>query len=365
MSGLTVAVLGGSNGGYAAAADLALRGHRVRLWRRAGGAFEPVRATSRIRIDGDGFAGDAILDRATTDLKEALDGAEVVLLALPATAQEDLGTRCAPYLGGDEVVLLTPGTLGTVVFARAVERAGGRLPFALAETGTLPYLTRKVGPATVKAPVKAANLPAGVFPARWTRDALGLITRLYPSTRPCLDALDAALTNAGTVIHPPLVLLNAGPIESGRYDIHAIGTTPGILEVIYAVDRERLEIRRALGYPPPHYELETYYEEARASEGLYGAGARQKLVGSGLWNEPLSFAHRYVTEDVALGLTLWVSLAARLEVPAPISRAILTLAHTLFGRALAAERRTLEHLGLAHLDAPGLRRFLHDGGELG
>ncbi len=365
MSFITVAVLGGSNGGYAAAADLALRGHRVRLWRRAREAFEPVLTTSRITIDGDGFRGEAILDRATTDLKEALDGAEVVLLALPATAQEDLGTRCAPYLSGDEVVLLTPGTLGTVVFARAVERAGGRTPFALAETGTLPYLTRKVGPAAVKAPVTAANLPAGVFPGRRAQDALDLITRLYPSTRPCLDALDAALTNAGTVIHPPLVLLNAGPIESGRYDIHAIGTTPGILEVIYGVDRERIEIRRALGYPPPHYELATYYEEARAAEGLYGAGARQKLVESGLWNEPLTFAHRYVTEDIALGLTLWMSLAARLGVAVPISRAILTLATALFGPAMAAERRTLEHLGLGHLDARGLRRFFHDGGALG
>jgi opine dehydrogenase len=364
VSGLAVAVLGGSNGGYAAAADLALAGHRVRLWRRAGPAFEPVRATSRIRIDGDGFAGDAILDRATTDLKEALDGAEVVLLALPATAQEDLAARCAPYVSGDEVVLLTPGTLGTVVFARALERAGGRMPFALAETGTLPYLTRKVGPAAVKAPVKAANLPTGVFPARRSRDALRLITLLYSATRPCLDALDAALTNAGTVIHPPLVLLNAGPIESGRYDIHAAGTTSGILRVIYAVDRERIEIRRALGYPPPHYELETYYEDARAAEGLYGAGARRKLVNSGLWNEPLTFAHRYVTEDVALGLTLWTALAARVGVAAPVSHALLTLASALLGRALAGEGRTLERLGLGHLDASGLRRFFHDGGGL-
>jgi opine dehydrogenase len=77
------------------------------------------------------------------------------------------------------------------------------------------------------------------------------------------------------------------------------------------------------------------------------------------------FAHRYVTEDVALGLTLWMPLAARLEVAAPVSRAILTLARPLFGRALAAERRTLEHLELARLDARGLRRFPHDGAELG
>ncbi|PYN41209.1 MAG: glycerol-3-phosphate dehydrogenase, partial [Candidatus Rokuibacteriota bacterium] len=65
--------------------------------------------------------------------------------------------------------------------------------------------------------------------------------------------------------------------------------------------------RKGWGYPAPHYELATYYDEPRAAEGLYGAGARAKLVASGLWSEILTFEHRYLTEDVALGLTLFES----------------------------------------------------------
>jgi hypothetical protein len=41
-----------------------------------------------------------------------------------------------------------------------------------------------------------------------------------------------------------------------------------------------LPARRGIGYPAPHYELATYYEEARAAEGLYGAGA----VPPGVWS---------------------------------------------------------------------------------
>ncbi|MBI4591677.1 MAG: NAD/NADP octopine/nopaline dehydrogenase family protein [Candidatus Rokubacteria bacterium] len=357
-------MLGGSNGAYAAAADLALSGHRIRLWRRSAADFEPVLRSGRIRIEGDGVSGEAVLERATTDLKEVLDGAEVVLVPLPATAQEDLAARCAPYLASDQVVLLIPGTLGSLVFARAVKQAGGTLPWALAETGTLPYLARKVGPATVRAPVKAANLPTGVFPGERSTQALSLLSRLYPSIRPCCDALDAALTNAGTVIHPPLVLLNAGPIEAGRYDIHASGTTAGILRVIYAVDAERIRIREALGYPAPHYELATYYEEARAAEGLYGRGAKQKLVRSGLWNERLTLDHRYVSEDVALGLTLFTSLAAAVAVEAPVSRAVVTLSSALLGRDLQASGRTVERLGLSGPGVPALRELFRSGGDL-
>jgi len=361
---LGVAVLGGGNGGYAAAADLSLAGHRVRLWRRSAADFEPVLRTGRISFEGDGVAGEASLDRATTDLKEALDGAEVVLVPLPATAHGDLGARCAEHLTGNEVVLFTPGTLGTVVFARAVKRAGGRSPFALAETGTLPYLARKVGPAAVRAPVAAANLPTGVFPASRSEGALSLLRRLYPSIRPCADALDAALTNAGTVIHPPLVLLNAGPIEAGRYDIHAAGSTAGILKVIYAVDAERIRLRETLGYGAPHYELATYYEDSRAAEGLYGKSAKEKLVRSGLWNENLTLEHRYVSEDVAMGLALFVALQDALGVAAPVSRSILTLFETLLDRDLLGSPSggPLGRMGLAGLDGQTLREFFRTGG---
>jgi opine dehydrogenase len=354
---LRVAVLGGSHGGYAAAADLSLRGHRVRLWRRSATDFEAVLRTRRIRFDGDGIAGEAVLDRATTDLKEALDGAQVVLVPLPATAQEDVATRCAPHLTGEEVVMLTPGSLGTLVFARAVRHAQGKAPLALAETGSLPYLARKMGPAAVSAPVHAANLPTGVFPASRTEPTLDLLARLYPSVRPCADALDAALTNTGPVTHPPLMLLNAGLIDSGRSVLDAGDCTPAVLRVISAVDAERVRIREALGYVAPHYELDT------AAEGLYGVGAREKLAQSGLPNEALTLGHRYVTEDVELGLALLVSLAEAVETPTPVCRSILTLFALLLGRDPLAEGRTWERLGLKGLGRDRVRSILRTGGD--
>src|SRR3989449_4732275 len=63
----------------------------------------------------------------------------------------------------------------------------------------------------VKAPLRAANLPIGVFPASRGPRVLPRLAELFPAVRPCADALDVALTNAGPVIHPPLVLLNTGP----------------------------------------------------------------------------------------------------------------------------------------------------------
>ncbi len=358
---MRVAVIGGSNGGFTMAADLALAGHRVRLWARSATSLGPLTSDPRIMLIAEGRQGSARFERATTDLGEAVEGADVLIAALPATSHDDLATRLAPHVTDRQIVLLTPGTLGSYAMAQEIARAGGALPHALAETGTLPYLTRRTGPNVVKAPVRAANLPVGVFPASRSDAVLPRVAELFPAVRPCVDALDVALTNAGPVIHPPLVLLNAGAIDGGRFDIHAAGTTPSVRRLIDAVDAERIATRRGWGYPAPHYELETYYDEKRAAEGLYGEGAKAKLVESGLWSEILTFEHRYVTEDVVLGLSLFESAARAAGVATPAVSGLLLLFGALLGKELSGRGRALEHLGLGDFSRREIRALLHDG----
>src|SRR5262249_32426130 len=146
------------------------------------------------------------LDGATSNLDDALSGAEVVVVAVPATAHDDIARALGKRLTTNHIVLFTPGTLGAYAVARDIARSGGPLPRASREPGPLPYPARKTAPATVAVPVRAANLPIGVFPASRTAEVVERLGALYPTLRPCVDVLDVALTNAGAVIHPPLVL---------------------------------------------------------------------------------------------------------------------------------------------------------------
>jgi opine dehydrogenase len=358
---MNVAVLGGGHGGFATAADLALAGHRVRLWSRSASALGPLVGEPSLALAAEGRQGIARLERATTEIADAVAGAEIVIAPLPATSHPDLATRLAPHVHDRLIILLTPGTLGSYAMARDLARAGGARPYAIAETGTLPYLARKTGAATVSAPVRAANLPVGVFPASRSESAVARIAELFPGVRPCADALDVALTNAGPVIHPPLVLLNAGPIDGGRFDVHASGTTPSVRRLIDAVDAERVAMRAGWGYPAPHYELATYYDETRAAEGLYGAGAKAKLVASGLWSEVLTFEHRYVTEDVVLGLPLLESAGRAAGVDTPAVSGLLLIFRVLLGVPLSGRGRALEHLALGDYSRREIRAFLREG----
>jgi opine dehydrogenase len=235
---LKIAVLGGGNGSFAAAGDLALRGHDVRLWRRDAAEVAAHRAGAlRIMLKDPNGRHDVQLALVSTDIAEAVRGAELILCPTPAFAQQDIARLLAPHLIDGQVVFLPPATFGSMIFATAARDAGNRAAVSFAETGTLPWLARKHGRFEVAITIRAKRLPVGVFPLKAADDALDVIGQAFPGViEPCGDALSAALMNAGPIIHPPLIVMNAGAIEHfERWDIHKEGTQASLRRVTDAL----------------------------------------------------------------------------------------------------------------------------------
>jgi opine dehydrogenase len=357
---MRVAVLGGGNGGFAAAVDFTAAGHEVRLWRTEPAEAARQRAAGRITLKdarGERAVSPALV---TADLAEALRGAALILAPAPATTHEALSTRIAPLLEDGQVVFLTPGTLGSAMLARALHahRPGARVAFA--ETGTLPWLARKHGPDTVAITVRAKRLPVGVFPLDLADHALGVIGAAFPGVvEPCGDALSGALMNAGPIIHPPLITMNAGPLEHfERWDIHKEGTQPAIRRVTDALDAERIAVREALGYGAPHFPLADHYAKT-GPEWMYGRGSHDRLTDSGDWRERIVLTeHRYMREDVRLGLSLLCDAGRAAGVPTPLAAAFLAIGGAVCGEAFGAAR-TLGSCGLPADPAERARVLRH------
>jgi opine dehydrogenase len=356
---MKIAVLGGGHGCYAAAADLSEAGHHVRLWRRDAAALQPVRDAGSITLKDARGVRDVPLALATADIGAALQGAELVLIPSPAIAQDTIALAMAPHLVEGQVVFLPPGTFGSFTMARAVKAAGNRADIAWAETGTLPYLARKHGVREVNVTIRAIHLPTGVYPARHAERALAVIRQAYPAVHGCGDALSGALMNAGPIIHPPLMVMNAAPLQHfPAWDIHTEGTQPAVRAVTDRLDLERIAVREALGYGAPHYPLADHYNNDR---WMYG-DAHQKLQKSGDWREHIDLhSHRYITEDTELGLAFLASVARWAGADAPIAQGLLAIVGGFLGRDLRQGARTLESLGLAGLTRTQLQSLLHDG----
>jgi opine dehydrogenase len=359
-----IAVLGGGNGSFAAAGDFALAGHGVRLWRRDAAAVKAQNAADDTIIVKD-FSGTRVaeLTLVTSSMLSAVRDADLILCPAPATAQRDIARELAPHLADGQVVFLPPGTFGSVLFAKAARDAGNRARVAFAETGTLPWLTRKHGPFEAAITIRAKRLPTGVFPLTMKEHALEVIGRAFPGViEPCGDALSGALMNAGPIIHPPLITMNAAPLEHfEKWDIHKEGTTASTRRVTDALDAERIAVRQAFGYGPPHFPLADHYAR-EGEEWMYGRGSHDKLTDSGDWREKIVLTeHRYMREDVAIGLSFLASVGALAGVATPLVRAFLAIGSAVCGEDFLAKGRSLASLGLGHLDKGGLQALLAEG----
>lgn len=361
---MKIAVLGGGNGSFAAAGDFALGGHEVRLWRRNALAVEAHRAQgARIVVKDFNGRHETQLALVTTDIGAVVRGVELILCPAPAFAQADIARLLAPHLADGQVVFLPPATFGSFLFAKAMRDAGNRASVSFAETGTLPWLARKHGPFEVAITIRAKRLPTGVFPLANAEHALSIISRAFPGViEPCGDALSGALMNAGPIIHPPLVIMNAGPIAHfERWDIHKEGTQAAIRRVTDALDAERIAIREALGYGAPHFPLANHYAK-EGEEWMYGRGSHDRLTDSGDWREPLDLlTHRYMREDLRVGLSFFRSVAALVGVETPLMTAFLAIGGSVCDEDFLSGGRTLESLGLGALDRRALQSLLQKG----
>ncbi|CAN5155313.1 NAD/NADP-dependent octopine/nopaline dehydrogenase family protein [soil metagenome] len=359
---MKVAVLGGGHGCYAAAAELSEAGHDVWFWRRDAAGLAPLLARPVIEVRDHSNVREVAIAHPTTSLEEAIGNAQIIIIPLPALTHVDLAAACAPFWKDGQVVFLPPGTLGSVLFARAASAAGNKADVSFAETGTLPYLVRKHGPTSIVISAYATRLPTGVFPAKNSDHAFALLEQVYPAIERIEDGLSGALMNAGPIIHPPLILMNAGPLEHfPAWDIHNEGTQPSIRAVTTALDAERIAVREAIGYAAPHFPLADHYSKD-GDEWMYGNTAHEKLTDSGDWREKIDLqTHRYMREDTALGLSMIVSIGRWAGVETPVATGLLAMASAITGEDLYAQGRTLESLGLDSLGRDEMRAFLHNG----
>jgi opine dehydrogenase len=365
MTVRTVAILGAGHGGCAAAADLTLRGFRVRLHARNAERLAPLRARGGIEAHGvqQGFATPEVM---TTDLAEAIRGAELIMLVVPSVAHSFYAQALASLLDGSVPVMLNPGhTGGGLHFLADLRAAGYAGPLPLCETVSLTYITRMEGPAKVGIYSYAKRLRFAALPARRTAELFALVQPLYPGIQAASSALESALGNVNAVFHPPGMLMNAGWIESTRGDFlfYNQGITPGVARATAAVDAERMAVAAALGVPAISF-LQTFYEFGATTAEAYASGdiarACRESAPNATIKSPPSLDDRYIHEDVGTGLVPMAALGRLAGVPTPTMDALIHLASLLLGVDFNQTGLTLEKLGAAGMTPQALLRFVEE-----
>jgi len=361
----TYCVVGAGNGGMAMAAHLGVMGFKVRLYNRTDEHLTGVRWFGGIKLAGE-VSGFGPVELATSDLRKAIDGADVVMVVVPATAHRGIAEAMAGCAATGQLVVLNPGrTGGALEFRDALSRGGCRERPVIAEAQTFLYASRAVSRHEARIFKVKDEVALATLPSHWTPEALKALEPAFPQFTPGSNVLATSMENIGAVFHPAMTILNAGWIEGtrGGFEYYLDGVTPAIERVLEAVDAERLAVARALGVRSVSAREWLYLSYGSSGASLYEA-IKATWAYRGI-KAPTGIAHRYIWEDVPMSLVPISSLGRLLGVETATIDMVIEMGSLLHGKDYRAEGRTVERLGLAGYDVKMIHALVTEGERSG
>lgn len=357
-------VIGAGHGGKAMVAHLALMGFPVTLYNRTPENVAVIKARGGIELESyeGGPRGFGLMALVTSDMGEALEQAEVIMMVVPATAHADIARVAAPHLRDGQIVVLNPGrTGGALEFVKVLKDSGCQADVTVAEAETLIYACRSDGPAQARIFRVKEAVPLAALPATHTPRVLEALASAFPLFIDGTSVLHTGLNNMGAIFHPALTLLNAGRIEStgGEFQFYIDGVTPSVARVLEALDRERVTVAAALGI--------------RARTGLGWLKMAYDATGANLYEAihnqpgyrgikaPPTLNHRYITEDVPMSLVPIAALGQRYGVQVRAMDSIIRQACIVHQTDYWRRGRTLDKLGIEQLSVDEVMRYAMEG----
>jgi opine dehydrogenase len=306
------------------------------------------------------------IEHVTTDLAAAIDGAAVIAVCTGGTYQESVAVALAPLLCDGQTILLIQGnTGGSLVFRRALDAAGCRAAVDIAEMDNYPYSCWRPTPTTIRPIVRKKFLQIAAFPGNRMAPVFAILGPLFPHAVAAPTVISTGFTNANAMLHVANCVANAGKIDRGEsYKFYAEGVTASVARLYTAINAERVAAAAALGAQVPG--LEEWFERTYGVRGATLSETCQLLTTNSdgpyqATGTPRSWDHKYIAEDVPVGLMPMLALGQAAGVRMPRITAVIELARTLAGDDFAEAARTLQRMGLAGMDGAEIRRVVMEG----
>ena len=362
----TVAIVGAGIGGVYLAAHLGTLGAKLRLTDRDDSRLADIRARGGLDVETGGKTTFSAIERVTADLAQAAAGADVIAVCTGGTYQEGVARGLAPLLRDGQTILLIQGnTGGALVFRRTLDKAGCQAQVDIAEMDNYPYSCWRDSPTRIRPIVSKKGLQIAAFPGNRSDAVFARLGPLFPHAVAAPTVASTGFMNANAMLHVANCVANAGKIDRGEgYKFYAEGVTPAVGRLYQAINAERVAVAAALGAQVPT--LEHWFERTYGVRGASLSETCQLLTTNSdgpyqATGTPKSWDHKYIAEDVPVGLMPMRALGEAAGVPTPAIDAVIKLAQVLAGTDFAANARTLDRMGLAGMDAEQIRRTLAEG----
>jgi len=366
-NGPKFAVLGTGNSGQAFAADIALSGYSVNL-AEISGFEETLRAIEKkggIELSGKSNNGFAEMNMITTDLAAAVKGVDIIIIGGSAFAHEPFSRAVAPYFEDGQFIVFT-SNFGAIRFYKWIKQYNISADVTPVETMSLLYATRALEPGTVVIKGVKSKLPVAGLPAGRTNAFIEKISPIFPQMTACDNVLVTSLNNLNPIVHPPMVLCNAGRIEATKgkgWNLYGDGATESVANLMLAMDVERMSLMTHIGVDGIAFKdaFEQLYEDyaiGGKTLSLSETLRRSPIHSDSAFSAPGSVDTRYIAEDLPFGLVPWSSIGRMFGLKTPTIDAVIQFASVMLSRNFFEEGLKAKDLGIDHMGVDDLRAMV-------
>lgn len=396
-----ITIIGAGNGAHALAADCKLGGAEVRMFEfaRFNDKVKGIRQSRRICLEGleknvNNFhrLGTAVIDMVTYDMKEAVHGADHILISIQSQGAEDVYEELAPLLEDGQTVSIFPDNFGSLILRRILREKNLNTKVIIAGYSSLVYGARLTDYNNMETETDIVNityreneirvdtLPSSDYPAylaiKEEIPALDATELIRGDT-----ALDIGLSNLNPMVHIAGVLMNVGAIENWGiipnlgakdiyWDMYSYGASPAVGVVQHAYFLELVKIANAFGVGIGMVNESCFQSRmGPIGEMFYGSGYQQpftEALDQTTWlpmpkGARFTLQSRYITEDIPVGTCGALCFAELLDVKTPVLDAMLCLGDLVTGSDYKKTGYNLKLFGLDQMSVEEMLAYMRTG----
>ncbi len=319
-------IIGGGRTGQAAAAYLTSKGAECLIKTRDAGK---AAIFNQHGITAEGGINGNFKVRATTDMQEAADFSDMILVMTVANAHKEVAGQLGPCLKQDQKILIFNSNWGALEFKQVLGDSRKLRNLIVAETGAQLFVASSEETGRVNMSVKAKITVSAVEPED-TQPLLDCIKEYFPQFEKGSSIIETTMSTTNPVIHVPITLLNAARIENAQpFLFYGDGASKEAVQLIENVDRERIAVAKALGCEIDDVltGINRFWEKKH--DNLFDALTKNStyLHAKG----PGTLEHRYITEDVPYGIAPIAKIGRLFGIETPYTDALLGILGCIFG----------------------------------
>lgn len=342
---MNVTIVGCGNSGLIHAAKLMQKGHRICLLKTSNvnNSFYDV-----IQNEGGYHVKDVTSDSSffakpefvTKDTEKAIQFGDIIFVTTTTLQHESVAKLIAPHVRDGQTIILIPGYMGSLIFRKYINK-----DVTYSEWETTAYNGRIMDNSYVKITFYNPRNAISVLPLSRTDEVLSLLSTFFENTKYTRkNILESALHNPNMIVHTIGMTFSASRIEysKGEFWMYREAFTDSVINVIKEFDVQKNKVLNAFGC-----ESLDYFEAAKwRNEDDLTIDAMDvfKSFAESSNKGPLLLKHRYILEDVPMGLALFVSLGKIAGIDTSIAESIITLTSSLVGVNLKENARTISYL---------------------